>query len=275
MRRVCGASARGGRGRVGAPAQAVAGARGARRPPSPPRPAPTPHHDGRHASHDLARSPQVQRLALEEARRQAIECFADNLSPLLLAPPLRATAVLGVDPGFAQAPSPRVSPCDLGAISSCDVTVGPRRVRRDTSSPSSPPAPPRCSPTRPSTRRCLPRAAAAVVVVAAVAAAVVAVAVAAAASRRSGARRRAWSLRCAPSTAWARWRWAMGRTAAARSSSSRRPSARSRAAAAAVAAAVVAVAATAAVAPPPPPPRAACDTRWCARTAPPSTRPPS
>ncbi|EOD34668.1 hypothetical protein EMIHUDRAFT_455554 [Emiliania huxleyi CCMP1516] len=44
----------------------------------------------------------VQRRALEAARCEAIECFAANLSPLLLAPPLRGTAVLGVDPGFAH-----------------------------------------------------------------------------------------------------------------------------------------------------------------------------
>ena len=45
---------------------------------------------------------EVQRRALEAARCEAIECFAANLSPLLLAPPLRGTAVLGVDPGFAH-----------------------------------------------------------------------------------------------------------------------------------------------------------------------------
>ena len=47
-------------------------------------------------------SREVQRRALEAARCEAIECFAANLSPLLLAPPLRGTAVLGVDPGFAH-----------------------------------------------------------------------------------------------------------------------------------------------------------------------------
>ena len=48
-------------------------------------------------------SRELQRAALEKARGSAIDCFAANLSPLLLAPPLRAArATLGVDPGFAH-----------------------------------------------------------------------------------------------------------------------------------------------------------------------------